>query len=81
MMISPAAFRHQYEDKTLEECYQVRRDIIDAICKFEDDDEEIELYILPPPITVYNMNNLYLKEICELIEEKLEKRRNEKDKK
>ena len=80
MMNAPAAFRYEYEDKTLEECYQARRDIIDAICRYEDGDiPDREKYMLPSPKTIYEMNNLYLKEVCELIEEKLEKLRNEED--
>lgn len=80
MMIDPATFRHEYEDKTLEECYRVRRDIIDAICRYEDGDiSDREKYMLPSPKTIYDMNNLNLKEICELIEEKLEVLKNKED--
>ena len=40
-----------------------------------------EYRILPSPETIYNMNNLYLMKICELIEEKREVIENDQNEK
>lgn len=70
MMMSPESFRKMYENKSLDECYRVRRELIEEIIDFEDNPGDID-YILPSRETVYDVNNLYLIEICKLIEEKL----------
>ncbi len=70
MMISPETFRDMHENKSLETLYRIRRELMDDIIYFEDHPEE-ENFMLPSRETVYVMNNLYLKEICTLIEEKL----------
>lgn len=73
MMLSPEAFKTANESKTLEECYQIRREIMEELLKYEYNEVPgTEYLIMPSPETIYNMNNLYLMKICELIEEKLE---------
>ena len=71
MMISPESFREMYENSTLEECYKVRRDLMDEMIEFEDNEDARETSFLPSPETFYVINNLYLIEICRLIEKKL----------
>lgn len=73
MMLSPEVFRTANESKTLEECYQIRREIMEELLKYEYNEVPgTEYLIMPSPETIYNINNLYLMKICELIEEKLE---------
>ena len=71
-MISPESFREEYEHSTLEECYKVRRELMDDIIAFEDNESAKEVYMMPSPETRYVINNLYLIEICRLIEKKLD---------
>ena len=73
MMISPETFKDMNKDKTLEECYQIRKEIMEELLRY--DYSEVpgtEYLISPSPETIYVMNNLYLMKICELIEEKIE---------
>ena len=78
MMLSPEAFKAEYESKTLEECYQIRKEIMEELLRYEYNEVPGNEYlILPSPETIYNMNNLYLIKICELIEEKKEEMENE----
>ena len=73
MMLSPEAFKSTNENKTLEECYQIRRKIMEELLRYEYNEVPgTEYLIMPSPATIYNMNNLYLMKICELIEEKVE---------
>ena len=73
MMLSPEAFKSTNENKSLEECYQIRREIMEELLKYEYNEVPgTEYLIMPSPATIYNMNNLYLMKICELIEEKVE---------
>ena len=71
MMISPESFRERYENSTLEECYKIRRELMNEMIEFEDN-EDTEVHFLPSPETRYVINNLYLIEICRLIEKKLD---------
>lgn len=71
MMISPESFRMMHENDTLENCYRIRRELMDDIIEFEDDESAREDHMLPSSETVYVINNLYLIEICKLIEKKL----------
>lgn len=70
MMISPETFRKQNINLSLEELYKVRRELMEDMIYYEDHPEE-KSYIMPSNETVYMVNNLYLMEICKLIEEKL----------
>ena len=71
MMIAPVLFRKENESASLQECYRIRRELMEDLIAYEDmDPEERKGNTLPSPETIYHMNNLYLKEICELIEEK-----------
>ena len=82
MMLSPEAFKVVNESKTLEECYQIRREIMEELLRYEYNEvPSTEYRILPSPETIYNMNNLYLMKICELIEEKLEVIENDQNEK
>ena len=82
MMLSPEAFKSTNENKSLEECYQIRREIMEELLRYEYNEvPSTEYRILPSPETIYNMNNLYLMKICELIEEKLEVIENDQNEK
>ena len=73
MMISPETFKDMNKGKTLEECYQIRKEIMEELLRY--DYSEVpgtEYLISPSPETIYVMNNQYLMKICELIEEKKE---------
>ncbi|MBQ1299990.1 MAG: hypothetical protein IIY51_06125 [Erysipelotrichaceae bacterium] len=70
MMISPETFRKQNINLSLEELYKVRRELMEDMIYYEDHPDEEE-FMLPSRETVYMVNNLYLMEICKLIEEKL----------
>ena len=72
MMISPDTFRKMHENDSLEECYRIRRELMNDLIEFEDDESAREIYMMPSPETFYVINNLYLIEICRLIEKKLE---------
>ena len=73
MMLSPEAFKSANENKTLEECYQIRRGIMEELLRYEYNEVSgTEYLIIPSPETIYNMNNTYLMKISEIIEEKLD---------
>lgn len=72
MMISPDTFREMHENDSLEECYRIRRELMDDLIEFEDNESARETYMMPSPETFYVINNLYLIEICRLIEKKLD---------
>ena len=73
MMLSPEAFKSANENKTLEECYQIRREIMEELLRYEYTEVSgTEYLIIPSPETIYNMNNTYLLKISEIIEEKLD---------
>ena len=71
MMISPESFRRMHENDTLEDCYHIRRELMDDMIEFEDNVSFTDVSMLPSPETAYDINNLYLIEICKLIEKKL----------
>ena len=78
MMISPELFKEQNKDKTLKELVIVRNELIDKIKRYEErnilntDNELIDDdFIKPSPATRYDMNNHYLKEITDLIKQRL----------
>lgn len=81
MMISPGTYKMQNEDKSLKELIKERKKLINEIFEYEKDyingdkKEELEVMINPDPDTRYYCNNLYLKEITDLIIQ----RRNEID--
>lgn len=80
MMLSPEAFKAVNESKTLEECYQIRKEIMEELLRYEYKEVPgTEYLIVPTPETIYNMNNLYLMKICELIEEKKEEMESEEE--
>ena len=71
MMLPVQTVRDAFSRKTLEECYRIRREIMRDLIDFEDhgtgeESRNTDLF----PETVHAMNNLYLAEICRLIEEK-----------
>lgn len=72
MMIAPETFRDFHKEDSLELCKAVRRELMESILQYEYNEvPKDEYYVMPSPETIYHMNNLYLIEICKLIEEKL----------
>lgn len=70
-MIDPKTFRNQYEDATLEEIIKERDKLIREIRRYEKGKIPKEDYMIDPsPEVVYYCNNLYLAELCHLINEK-----------
>ena len=76
MMISPEGFRKELENKTIEELIVKRTKLFNELVEYENrhimNNEEYseEEIVKPSPETVYNMNNLYLKEVTDLLLEK-----------
>lgn len=76
MMFDPVTFKKGFENETLEEIIKERDNIIRAIRRYEKDKiPEEEYYMDPSPEFVYYCNNLYLAELCYLINEKIKKKR------
>ena len=71
MMISPETFRDINCGKSLDQLYQIRRELMEDLIDFEDNYTG-ESHMLPVPETRYVINNLYLMEICKLIQDKLD---------
>lgn len=70
-MIDPKTFRNQYKDATLEEIIKERDKLIREIRRYEKGKIPKEDYMMDPsPEVVYYCNNLYLAELCHLINEK-----------
>jgi len=70
-MIDPKTFRNQYEDATLEEIIKERDKLIREIRRYEKGKIPKEDYMMDSsPEVVYYCNNLYLAELCHLINEK-----------
>jgi len=68
--MSPESFKEMQAGKSLEELYEIRREIMEDLIDFEDNyDGKFEFF--PSPETRYIVNNLYLIKVCELISEKL----------
>lgn len=71
MMIDPVTFRKSLENATLEELIKKRDELILEIRRYEKDKDLMEDNIIEPtPKFVYMMNNEYLSEVCNLINEK-----------
>lgn len=70
-MIDPKSFKKSLEDESLDKIIRERDKIIREIRRFEKNRIPIEDYAMSPsPETVYYCNQLYLAEICYLINEK-----------
>lgn len=81
MMISPSGYKKEYENLSLVELIEKRNELIKSMNDYENNhikdnkeytDEEI---VKPSPATKYYWRNEYLKEITDLIIEKLDKNR------
>ena len=71
MMIHPKTFREEFEHATLEELIKERDVLIREIRRYETGKIPLdELLTFPSLDTVYHCNNLYLPELCYLINEK-----------
>ena len=71
MMIDPKSFRERFENATLDEIIKERDKLIREIRRYEKGKISLEeLSRCPSPETVYYCNNLYLAELCYLINEK-----------
>lgn len=84
MMVSPESYRKEYASLTLKELIKERNELLEEMHEYEDtyilnklpdllpsilpDDAIID----PSPEVVYSCDNLYLKEITDLIIEKLD---------
>ena len=78
MMISPEGYINRIKDKSYSELLVERDELLAEIREFENNKEEPslpEFQILPSPETRYQMNLLYLSELCKLIEEKYSEER------
>ena len=72
MMIDPKTFRDSLENLPLDKIIKERDKIIREIRRYEKGKIPEEDYMMEPsPETVYTMNNLYLAELCFLINEKM----------
>ena len=71
MMISPQSYVEEFKNRTLEECVAERDELIRELKKFELH-PDYETMMLPSPLTQYRMTAMYLKELCDLIVEKVE---------
>ena len=70
-MIDPKSFRERFENATLDEIIKERDKLIREIRRYEKGKISLEeLSRCPSPETVYYCNNLYLAELCYLINEK-----------
>lgn len=70
-MMSHGMVRYQYEDAPLKEIIKERDKIIRQIRRYEKGKIPEEDYCIDPsPEVVYYCNNLYLAELCYLINEK-----------
>ena len=71
MMIDPVTFRKGLEDAPLDRIIKERDQIIREIRRYEKGKIPEEDYMMDPsPEVVYYCNNLYLAELCFLINEK-----------
>ena len=71
MMIHPKSFREAFEDATLDEIIKERDKLIREIRRYEKGKLSLEeLSRRLSPDTVYYCNNLYLAELCYLINKK-----------
>jgi hypothetical protein len=71
MMISPDMFVELHKHKKYEELLTVRDELIKEIREFETKTYDPEMdNICPSPDVIYQVNLLYLGQLCELISEK-----------
>ena len=71
MMIGPSTFREAYENATIDEIIKKRDKLIKEIRRYEKGKIPVMEYSRRPSHkTVYMMSNLYLAELCYLINEK-----------
>ncbi|MBE6509632.1 MAG: hypothetical protein E7Z77_09535 [Methanobrevibacter sp.] len=75
MMVDPVSFRKALENATLKEIIKERDKLIREIRRYEKGKIlEEECWASPSPEMIYFMNNLYLAELCYLINEKDEEK-------
>ncbi len=72
MMISPQTYVFQYRNCTLEQCISARDKLIEELKEFELD-PDYESGIDPSPLVQYKVKVDYLKALCDLIAERVEK--------
>lgn len=73
MMISPESYKKLYEKEKLEKLVLERTKLFNEIAEYEQKhiiNNEPEEVVKPSPKDIYNMHNLYLKEITDLIIDK-----------
>lgn len=73
MMISPESYKKLYEKEKLEKLVLERTKLFNEIVEYEQKhiiNNEPEEVVKPSPKDIYNMHNLYLKEITDLIIDK-----------
>ena len=71
MMIAPETYAEQFKDCTIEQCIQARDEMLEELKEFELH-PRYEETMLPSPLTQYKVKVDYLKELCDLIKEKVE---------
>ena len=71
MMIAPETYAEQFKDCTIEQCIQARDELLEELKEFELHPRYEEM-MLPSPLTQYKVKVDYLKELCDLIKEKVE---------
>ena len=72
-MISPQAYAAQFKNCTLEQCIQERDELLAELKEFELHPVfDRDAGMLPTPMTQYKVKMEYLKELCDLIREKVE---------
>ena len=72
MMISPQTYVAQYKNCTLEQCVAARDELIEELKEFElDPVYDRDAMMLPTPMTQYSVQVDYLKELCDLIAQKI----------
>lgn len=70
MMLSPENFARQFKNSSLKECLEVRDQLLEELKKFEcSPDYSSDSF--PCPLTQYLVNTDYLKELCDLITQKI----------
>ena len=72
MMIDPVSYRESFENKSLKYLISERDLLLQEMRDFENDNvDEMDYFASPSPSTIYMCDYLYLKEVCDLIGEKL----------
>ncbi|MCR5096603.1 MAG: hypothetical protein K6A70_07685 [Erysipelotrichaceae bacterium] len=70
MMLSPSAFIRQYAGSSLEECIALRDQLISQLKEFEKN-PDYSSDTFPCPLSEYLVCTDYLKELCDLIAQKI----------